>query len=480
MRTIIINKQRITSRLVAGFCLLLTGSVASAAHRYDIVVTDDLASMQVEARFDRPVKSIHARSQDAGSYLRDAHDCDTDQPLTARMRRLSLPDTGIQCLRYSVDLAKAAQSERLSSLLRDSNIAVSPAVWMWRPRLADSDEILATFTMRGNTQVFLPWEKLNAAGTRYRLVASPQSGSAIAVFGDFQQAVVDVPGAELRVALPNTNDPVELQPLLPWVTATAKNIAGAYGRFPNPTANVLLIPVGDQSWDSSSAVSFGRVIRDGGETIELMINQNQPIARYYTEWTPVHEFSHLMLPYLDREQRWISEGFAQYYQNIFLARAGQHTPEDAWRKIYEGLERGRESAPDMSPNAAARAPLRDARMKVYWSGASLALMADVELRRRSAGRESLDTVLGQLQQCCLPSSHSWSGLELFRKLDEFVNEPLFEDLYRKYANAKAFPDAEPVLAELGISLRNGDVALDPAAKLSGIRNAITAGVSEAL
>jgi predicted metalloprotease with PDZ domain len=119
-------------------------------------------------------------------------------------------------------------------------------------------------------------------------------------------------------------------------------------------------------------------------------------------------------------------------------------------------------------------------MKVYWSGASLALMADVELRRRSNGQESLDSVLGQLQQCCLPSSYSWSGLELFRKLDDFVDEPLFENLYQKYANESAFPDARPLLAELGISMRNGKLDFDQAATLSGIRDAITAEVDSTL
>lgn len=476
MRTIIINNQRVRRQAPACILLLLLAATAPAAHRYDIAVADDFASMTVRAHFDRPVTSVYARSRDAGQYLLDAEDCDSGQPLSARTRRLSLPETGIRCLRYRVDLDQAARDERLYTILGNDNIAVSPTVWMWRPRLGDNDEIIATFDLAGSASVFLPWQPLDAAGKRYRLAASPQSGSAIALFGHFQQALVDVPGATLRVALPTTTGHVDLEPFLPWVSATAASIAGAYGRFPNPDANVLLLPVGNRGWDSDSAVSFGRVVRDGGETIELMINQNQPVTNYYAEWTPVHEFSHLLLPYLDREQRWISEGFAQYYQNVFLARAGQHSTADAWQKIFEGLERGRESAPGMSPNAAARAPMRDTRMKVYWSGAALALMADVQLRRQSGGRESLDTVLGQLQACCLPSAYSWSGIELFRKLDEFVDAPLFAALYRQYADAASFPDARPLLSDLGISLVDGSVQLDPAAALADVRDAITAPV----
>jgi len=50
-----------------------------------------------------------------------------------------------------------------------------------------------------------------------------------------------------------------------------------------------------------------------------------------------------MLPYLDRRQRWISEGFSQYYQNVLLARSGAYDDLYAWQKLYEGYERGRKA-----------------------------------------------------------------------------------------------------------------------------------------
>jgi predicted metalloprotease with PDZ domain len=112
-------------------------------------------------------------------------------------------------------------------------------------------------------------------------------------------------------------------------------------------------------------------------------------------------------------------------------------------------------------------------MKVYWSGASLALMADVELRRRSGGAESLDSVLEQFQRCCLPSPRSWSGVELFRKFDALIGEPLFMDLYRRYADAADFPDARPLLGQLGVEVRDGQFHLNDDAELALIREAIT-------
>ncbi len=440
---------------------------------YTISIDDELRLMTVEARYEHPIKYIAARSNSARRFLDDAQNCDTGERLKSRYRSLRLPPEGLECLSYTVNLRSAARTTRLSDILDRSNIVVSPTLWLWRPPLARNEEIFVQFQLPKGLSVFVPWQATNDERTRYRLTASPESGSAIAAFGSFERVVEHVADSDLTIVLLATRDSLELAPLAEWVRGTAENIALTYGRFPNPNTNVVLIPTRNIGWGSDAAVPYGQVVRDGGETIELMINPRRPVADFYKEWTPTHEFSHLLLPYLDRKQRWISEGFAQYYQNVLLARAGQYTAEDAWQRIYAGLERGRDSAPGMSPNDAAGARERNTRMKVYWSGASLALMADVELRQRSGGSESLDRVLDRFQRCCLPSARSWSGVELFEKFDTLLDEPLFMNLYRQYADAIDFPDARPVLEQLGIEVRDGQFHLNDNAELAFIREAIT-------
>jgi hypothetical protein len=110
-------------------------------------------------------------------------------------------------------------------------------------------------------------------------------------------------------------------------------------------------------------------------------------------------------------------------------------------------------------------------------------MADVELRRRSAGTESLDSVLDRFQRCCLPSSRSWSGVELFEKFDALLDEPLFMSLYRQYADTAGFPDTRPLFRQLGIEVRDGQLRFIDDASLAVIRKAITrvpAGPAEAV
>lgn len=435
---IIINKAVV----LVGAITLLAGPTMAATHEYHVTLSDDLQQLDVKARLDAGVRSIRARLHDARKYLFDARDCARDEPL-ATGSRLSSPSGDLTCVAYSVDLRKAAKDNpRLQSFGRDT-LVLPVDDWMWRPRLGSDDEVRVTFNVSAGIEVSMPWQPIDAARLSFRLVSTPRSGTGLSIFGKFDSAVVRVADANLRiVALPSPRDPANPD-LIDWTRQTATNITLTYGRFPNPDARVVLFPIAS-GW-SGSAVPFGRVVRDGGETIELLVNPDQPEESFLGHWTTTHEFTHLMLPYLGRRDRWVSEGFAQYYQNVLLARAGRYSPARAWREIREGLERGRQSVPHLSPGEAASAAERNSRMKIYWSGAALALIADIELRRRSNGRASLDLVLDRFQSCCLPSRRTWTARELFAVFDEFIDTPLFVELYDRHAHAAGFPDFDDYL-----------------------------------
>jgi len=282
-----------------------------------------------------------------------------------------------------------------------------------------------------------------------------------------------IPGATLRIEVQPPIDDEKAAEIVTWLQSASSNVSLAYGRFPSASPRIVVIPAQDRSWGGDSPVPFGRLTRQGEDKIELYINADRPIEEFYGDWTATHEFSHLMLPYLGSRHRWISEGFASYYQNVLMSRAGQYTPRQAWQKLYSGLERGRISRPDLTLNEAADAGVRQARMKIYWGGAAIALLADIELRERSGGRESLDVALDRLQQCCLPSQRTWSGPELFAQLDALVDGAVFMPLYKRYANSGGFPDVGPALNSIGIATDDATVSLEREAPLVHVRDAIT-------
>ncbi|MEX2125407.1 MAG: hypothetical protein WD795_16050 [Woeseia sp.] len=481
-----------SSRLFAVLPTLLTLGVlsgvpslahADAPHRYRVAVDAGMSRMWVEARFSAPVDSVTAQSNEAGQFLLDVRDCDDassdasdNSTIRLRNRRMMLPAGGIHCMNYSVDLASAAASVPHNQSLAPENVVVSPALWLWRPRLTRDSEIRIEFDLPGEMQVAVPWQRLERDRQSFLLGDSPESSSAPAVFGTFEYSEIDVPGATLRVSVlrgsERTQGGMDDASIKEWLRTTATGISLAYGRFPNPSPQIVVIPVADGR-RGESAVPFGRVIRDGGEAIELFVDRRQPLEAFLGDWTATHEFSHLMLPYVEPRHRWISEGFAQYYQNVLLARSGTYDPQTAWQKLYDGLERGRQSRPELSPNEATAGDTRNGRMKIYWSGAAIALMADVALRERSGGEMTLDDVMGQLQACCLPSDQTWSGPELFATLDTLTGAPVFMPLYRRYADTSGFPDTRPLFERLGIAVEDDKIRIRRSGELQHIRSAIT-------
>jgi len=426
---------------------LLATTASAATHEYTVTLSRDLSTLAVEARLAPGVTRISARSRNARDKLITMRDCASGDTLSANSRAVIYRD-GLRCLSYSVDLRRI-RAQRAQRDSESTAFVVPITEWMWRPRLGGKDEIVVSFRLPDGVGVSVPWQMLDENAHRFRLRSSPQSGTGLSVFGQFHRAVVRVADEDMRiVSLPSSSNPIGAE-VIAWTQQTAENIALAYGRFPNPQARVLLFPVTNSR--DQSAVPFGRVVRDGGETIELLVDPRRSEESFLGDWTATHEFSHLMLPYVSRDQRWVSEGFAQYYQNVLLARAGHYTQQQAWQNLRDGLDRGRESVPGLSPNQATDGGERNSRMKIYWSGAAVALMADIELRRRSQGAESLDLVLDRLQACCLPSRRIWSGRDLFEKLDALIDEPLFVELYERHADAPGFPDFEPFLEHPGFA-----------------------------
>ncbi len=479
LRTIIINNMKniaMTLFTIAAIYVFACPGVAMAAnaltHEYLITVDENMSNMQVEATFGARVHAIRARSSDASKFIHDVRNCDNDSRIRIRGEHMRLPEEGLSCLRYSVNLEKVAAEERRNASLSNRNIIVSATAWFWQPELRGNDQIIVRFNLPESLAVSATWKTVPGEHNTYRLMNSLRSSAAVAAFGDFEFVEIKIPGATLSITIMQPTAEIDTARIVEWVRATANNVVLAYGRFPNPETNVVIVPMSGRHGRDDSAVIFGHVIRDGTETIELFVDQAGPIGDYYESWIATHEFSHLMLPYVRSRHRWISEGFATYYQNVLMARANQYSEEIAWQKLWEGFERGRLSRPELSPNGAARAGIGGTTMKIYWSGTAIALMADVELRQRSNGAESLDSVFEKLQECCLPSDRSWSGTELFRKLDSLIDEPVFMPLYRQYASAPGFPDVESLLSRLGVDVRDDNVQLQSNTPLAAIRSSI--------
>ena len=114
-------------------------------------------------------------------------------------------------------------------------------------------------------------------------------------------------------------------------------------------------------------------------------------------------------------------------------------------------------------------------MRVYWSGAAIALIADVELRQRTHGAMSLDRVLDELAQCCLPTQDRWRPSALMEKMDAIAGTGTFMRLYEMYVERPVFPDVDRVLDVLGLGPQRPPAGSVAARTAANLRHAIMGG-----
>ncbi len=447
-------------RWLIGWLALLTLPASADEHVYSVRIADSLDVVSVRVALAAPVAMLESAAGDAGA-LTGLEACGGHQP---RLEGPGIVTAGVSCLRYRHPLVSATTRGPRPP---DGAVVTAPGRWLWLPPEHPEQRIRIELELPAGAHASVPWPDI---GPRtYRLPPSPRSSTAIAVFGAFASERLTVPGTQLRVALLDSADAtLDRDDMLTWLSRAAGDVAAISGRFPSPDAQIIVQP----SDRGRASVPFGYVIRNGGEAVRFFVKPGLQLEDYLSDWTATHEFSHLLLPYVDAAQKWISEGFASYYQNVLLARRGVYSEQEAWQRLHRSFATAGALEDPPPLNGIAGRPFREVRMLIYWSGAAIALMADTHLRDRSGGDESLDTVLARLQRCCLPGPGTWSGETLFARLDELSPYPVFLELYRAHADAQGMPDLTRLYDELGIEPTESGVVLNERAPLAHVRQAI--------
>jgi hypothetical protein len=233
---------------------------------------------------------------------------------------------------------------------------------------------------------------------------------------------------------------------------------------------VLLVPT-----RSGDDVGFGMAMRGGGPTVVLLVGSDATDEHLLGEWVLTHELSHLLLPQVRREDAWLSEGMASYYQNVLRARAGTLTDEEAWGSLVDGFDRGRAAASSLPLGEASARMGRDfAFLHVYWGGAAVLLQLDVALRQRGS---SLDAVLAAARARYPHDRGTLDARLLVRAMAEVAPAGVDVAALVDTGLARPFLDVDPLLSSLGVRRGAPWPARLEQAALSSVRAEITTAPS---
>jgi hypothetical protein len=371
------------------------------------------------------------------------------------------------CLSYEVGLSEGGS---LDAAVRrvGRDLLASPNVWLWRPERRARDA-RATLRLHLPPQVraLVPWPA-RSDGVRI-LDAEAFRFDSYAAFGRF--TTVETTEGDVRIEAARLDGALAIDDaaLLRWLRSAIGAASQSASGLPHKQLSALVVPSGE----GTTPVPFGMVARGGAASVLLLVGASAREDELVRDWVLPHELSHLLLPFVEREHAWLSEGLATYYQELVRARAGLVSERDTWQHIRDALTSAASESTDASVvRESARMHLTRSYTRVYWGGAAYWLGVDVALRTHSAGHASLDDVLAALR--AEGALHDvWRARELIARLDALTGTTIFASAWAE-AEARAFPAYEATLAQLGVRAEAGRVQLDDGAPLAELRRALIA------
>lgn len=453
----------LTLALLAG--VLLVEPARAAPIDYQITFNGTLTRSETHVCFEDDIPRFLISGNRRAAALLEGVDVEGGR-VEGRSSRLYLhPDNNRLCLTMPQRFDARSSSydwrqQRRGAMWFGRDLVLPIGSWLWRPaRLKRNSPLRLSFNLPAGVNISAPWPR-DSQGRFIIDSRMPYNWTGRLALGRFTPHPVALGERTLKVAMVGGLE--RRENLLDWLQQAADAVAGVSGYFPMAETQVLVLPVGPDK----EAVPWAEIQRQGRPAVHFFVDQTRPIYEFTSDWTAVHEFSHLLHPYILRTDAWLFEGIASYYQNIARARSGMLSERVAWQKLYEGFQRGTQRL--------GGEVLRDSNklMQIYWGGAAFVLLADVELRRRSAGQQSMANLLHQLRSCCGEDMGPWSAKVMLRKLDTLAGGKTLTQLYGEQVVRRSFPSVYPVLAQLGVHVRNGQVRLDDSAPLAHIRQAI--------
>lgn len=243
-----------------------------------------------------------------------------------------------------------------------------------------------------------------------------------------------------------------------WIENSANTIANYFGKFPVKDLYIALIAVEGEN------VKNGIVF--GGEEfiININIGKDVNVSQLESDWVMVHEMAHLAFPNV--EQSWAEEGMATYLEPITRAYVGDYSAEYVWQslitKMPQGQPKNADKGLDNTPTWGRK----------YWGGAAFYLIADVDIRRRTNNKFSLQDAFKGILHAGYSMSNTTELATVFAAADKSVGVPVLTELYNRHKNSAVPFDLDKLWRDLGVSLSDGTIQYDNSAPLSSIRQSM--------
>lgn len=273
-------------------------------------------------------------------------------------------------------------------------------------------------------------------------------------------------GATIQIDFAPGSLDLPLDNVVQWIHDAATAVTAYYGRFPVPTARVLVVPAADRS-GVLRGTTWGGV---GGATAftRMVLGQHTTAQELTEDWTMTHEFVHTAFPSLPDDNHWMEEGLATYIEPIARVQAGFLTPEKIWGDMFRDMPKGEPASGDEGLDQT------HTWGRTYWGGAMFCLVADVAIREQTGNRKGLQDALRAIVNAGGTIDKDWDLPRALAIGDQATGVTVLTSLYSKWAKTPVTVDLDQLWSRLGIRSLEGRITFDDHAPLAAIRRKITA------
>jgi hypothetical protein len=180
---------------------------------------------------------------------------------------------------------------------------------------------------------------------------------------------------------------------------------------------------------ASEPVPWAYTQRMDTQQVFFQVDSSFALSEFQQDWTAAHEFSHLALPLLDREDLWFAEGFASYmqYQVLQLQHQLAEGPAYWYQQKLQRLAPLLEKS-ELPFVSQLKLWLKQKHYKAaYWGSALFFIEADHLLQKQGS---SLSQLIQQYQQQNRLTDQNLP--QLLDSLDALADKAVFTVLFRRY------------------------------------------------
>lgn len=185
---------------------------------------------------------------------------------------------------------------------------------------------------------------------------------------------------------------------------------------------------------ASEPVPWAYTQRMDQQQVFFQVDSSFDLTAFQQDWTAAHEFSHLALPLLDREDLWFAEGFASYMQYQVLQQQQQLTGSPAsWYRQKLQQVAPLLQASELALVVQLKLWLQQRRYKAaYWGSTLFFIEANQKLEQQNT---SLPKLIQRYQRQNRLKDKNLQ--QLISSLDALLHSPVFGPLLQKYQQQAA-------------------------------------------